>query len=34
LPKASEEENKQTSLIETHEEDSPTSPKENRGQPF
>jgi hypothetical protein len=34
LPKASEEENKQTSPIETHEQDSQTSPKKNRGRPL
>jgi hypothetical protein len=28
---ASKEENKQASLIETHEEDNPTNPKKNRG---
>jgi hypothetical protein len=33
-PKAYEEENKQGSRIETHEEDNQTSPKKNRGRPF
>jgi hypothetical protein len=32
--KASEEENKQASLIEIHEKDSPTSLKKNRGRPL
>jgi hypothetical protein len=34
LPKTFEKENKQASLIETHEGDNPTSPKKNRGQPL
>jgi hypothetical protein len=34
LPKASEEEKKQVSPIEIHEEDNPTSPKKNRSQPL
>jgi hypothetical protein len=34
LPKTYEQENKQASPIETHEEDSPTNPKKNHGQPF
>ncbi len=32
--KAYEEENKQANPIETHEEDNPTNPKKNRGQPL
>jgi hypothetical protein len=31
LPETSEEENKQANPIETHEEESATSPKKNRG---
>jgi hypothetical protein len=31
---AFEEKNKQVSPIETHEEDNPTSPKKNHGQPL
>ncbi len=34
LLETSEEENKQTNPIEIHEEDNPTSPKKNCGQPF
>jgi hypothetical protein len=34
LHETSKEDNKQVSLIETHEKDNPTSPKKNRGLPL
>jgi len=34
LFETSEEDNKQVSPIETHEEDNPTSPKKNHGRPL